>query len=111
MTSLPKSEPVSGTSAEPVHSGLQAENSTLIPAIAIQDRLYKLHSGETAAREADYVPANMATIQNAASNSTQASAAPNSSANEMTEAELVEMENLLRDMYQQVYLSYLSTPF
>lgn len=102
-----KSEPV--TSAGHVIF-LPSESSTLIPTRKIQNSLYKLLSVETAARGVNYVADNMATIQNATSNSAQASAAAASPTKEMTEAELVKMENSLRDIYQQVYFSYLSTP-
>ena len=52
----------------------------------------------------------MATIPNDMSNSAQALGAPASPTKEMTEAELVKMEDSLRDMYQQVYFSYSSIP-
>lgn len=89
------------TSAGPVFF-LPTEKSTLIPTREIQNSLYKLLSDEAAARGVNYVAANMATIQNAASNSAHGTAAPASSTNELTEAELVKMENSLRNMYQQV---------
>lgn len=101
-----KSEPV--TSAISILF-LPTESSTLIPTREIQSSLFKLLSDEAAARGVNYVVDNMATIQNATSNSTQVSAAPASSTNELTEAELVKMENSLRDMYQQVYFSHLSS--
>lgn len=99
------------TVTSPGHAfSLPRESNTLMPTREIQTSLFKLLSDEAAARGVNYVVDNMATIQNAMSNSAQALVAPASPTKEMTEAELVKMENSLRDMYQQVYFSYSSTP-
>ena len=95
----------------PVHALFHPrESSTLIPTREIQTSLFTLLSDEAAARGVNYVVDNMATIPNDMSNSAQALGAPASPTKEMTEAELVKMEDSLRDMYQQVYFSYSSIP-
>lgn len=100
MANPPQSEPVTSVLFLPT------ESSTLIPTREIQNSLFELLSKEAAARGVNYVTSNMATIRNATPNSAQASAAPASLIKEMTETELMKMENSLRDIYQQVYFSY-----